>query len=233
MVWNGINNPSGFGYGPHRFFWRTIWKLKMLPKICIFYWRVGHDILPTYEKISTICQEFKKECPKCNYPIASEILALGGLNNNLLVGDYAQCIDWVKDVMRVLDLKATFDFITTLWNSWNNRNNFIFRGKGEEARVVWERAVTLCHDFRIHNLVNKPLLLVTPVEKKWTKPPYGTLKINFDAVVSKKKIGYGLIAHDSDMRASWAKLNTFEESLKFARALTSLKSYLKLIVQFG
>ncbi|MBA0784548.1 hypothetical protein Gotri_025652 [Gossypium trilobum] len=78
---------------------------------------------------------------------------------------------------------------------------------------------------------NKPLLLVTPVEKNWMKATYGTVKINFDVSMSMKKIGYGLIARDSDgfvlggggimdldMHADWEELNAFEESLKFARA---------------
>ncbi|MBA0798374.1 hypothetical protein Gohar_008966, partial [Gossypium harknessii] len=69
-----------------------------------------------------------------------------------------------------------------------------FQGKEEEAKVVWERAVTLCHDFRIHNLLNKPLLPVISAEKKWAKPPYDTVKINFDATVLMKKMGYGMLA---------------------------------------
>ncbi|MFQ6634958.1 hypothetical protein Gotur_012113, partial [Gossypium turneri] len=230
------------GHGPHRFFWGTIWKLKTLPKIRIFCWRVAHDILPTYQKISSIHQEFKKDCLRCracdetlihalkDCPTAREILVLGGLNNNLLVGDFSQCIDWIEDLMRVLDLKTVSDFITTLWNSWNNRNNFIFRGKEDEARVVWERAVTLCHDFRIHNLVNKPLLPVSLIEKSLMEHPHDTMKINFDAAVSSKKMGYGMIARDSDgfvlgggvidmdMHAEWAELKALEESLNFARA---------------
>ncbi|MBA0760448.1 hypothetical protein Gotri_023193, partial [Gossypium trilobum] len=37
--------------------------------------------------------------------------------------------------MRLLDKKAFVDFITTLWNIWNYRNNAIFRGKEEDARA--------------------------------------------------------------------------------------------------
>ncbi|KAK5802062.1 hypothetical protein PVK06_029643 [Gossypium arboreum] len=64
-------------------------------------------------------------------PNARKILVLGGLNNKILIGNYIQCIDWIEDVMWVLDLKVVSQFMTTLWNSWNNRNNFIFRGKEE------------------------------------------------------------------------------------------------------
>lgn len=85
--------------------------------------------------------------------------------------------------MRVLDMKVVADFITTLWKSWNNHNNFVFRGKDDDARVIWDRAKTLCHDFRIHNLVNMSLLPITPANKSWVKPLYDFVKINFDATV--------------------------------------------------
>ncbi|MBA0609098.1 hypothetical protein Godav_021218 [Gossypium davidsonii] len=109
--------------------------------------REGHD-LPTYGKISSIHQDFKRECPKYgaraetlihalkDCPTACTIVALGDLDNGLLVGEYSCCIDWIKDVMRVLDMKVVADFITTLWNSWNNHNNFVFRGKEDDTRVI-------------------------------------------------------------------------------------------------
>lgn len=53
------------GFGPHRFYWRIIWKLKTLFKIWVFCWRVDHDILPTYVNISSIWQNFEKKCPGC------------------------------------------------------------------------------------------------------------------------------------------------------------------------
>ncbi|MBA0855218.1 hypothetical protein Goshw_010775, partial [Gossypium schwendimanii] len=59
-------------------------------------------------------------------------------------------------------------------------------------------AKTLYQDFWIHNLVNKPVLLVTPACKKWEKPPCSFAKINFDATVSNNKISYGVIVRDSD-----------------------------------
>ncbi|MBA0585919.1 hypothetical protein Gorai_016680 [Gossypium raimondii] len=167
IIANGPNDRRVWFHNPHGFYTS----------------KVGHDILPAYEKISTIRREFNSECPRCgacsetlihalkDCPIAHEILVLGGLNNNLLVGDYTQCIDWVE---------------------------YVTRGKEEEAKVVWERVVTLCHDFRIHNLLNKPLLPVITAEKKWAKPPYDTLKINFDATVLMKMMGYGMLACDSD-----------------------------------
>ncbi|KAA3479799.1 reverse transcriptase [Gossypium australe] len=42
------------GFGPHRLFWRIIWKFKMLPKIKVFSRRIGCHILPTYTNIARI-----------------------------------------------------------------------------------------------------------------------------------------------------------------------------------
>ncbi|MFQ6636803.1 hypothetical protein Gotur_013240 [Gossypium turneri] len=78
-----------------------------------------------------------KDCPN-----AKTILTIGGLGNRLLMKNYACCIDWLEDVLRVLDKKVAADVFTTLWNNWNNHNNYIFRGKEDEARVVWERVKT-------------------------------------------------------------------------------------------
>ncbi|KAG8503554.1 hypothetical protein CXB51_001535 [Gossypium anomalum] len=71
-------------------------EVEMLPKIHVFCWRVGHNILSTYANISSIWQNFKKDCPKCgakketfihalkDCPMARTILILGGFNNRLL-----------------------------------------------------------------------------------------------------------------------------------------------------
>lgn len=67
MIWfhatNGVfSTKSGYSwlilkkvcFSPHRIFWRTIWKLKILPKIHVFVRQMGHDLLPTNVKIASI-----------------------------------------------------------------------------------------------------------------------------------------------------------------------------------
>ncbi|KAK5811811.1 hypothetical protein PVK06_027184 [Gossypium arboreum] len=147
-IW--FHNPLGFystksayswltlkhvGFGPHWIFLRLMWKLQALPKIRIFCWCLGHDILPTYEKIFSIRREVDGTCPRCgidketllhamkNCPRAPAVLVYDGLNNKVLEGTYSLCIDWIEDVARTLDKKAFSDFITVLWNIWNSRNN--------------------------------------------------------------------------------------------------------------
>ncbi|MBA0560818.1 hypothetical protein Golob_017695, partial [Gossypium lobatum] len=140
-----------------------------------------------------------KDCP-----IARAVLTFGGLDSRLLNKDYSSCIDWIEDAIRLLDKKAMANFITTLRNSWNNRNNYIFRGKKEAAWIMWERAKTLSQDFRIHNMVNKPMLPLTTV-----------LRNGRNRLV----VLYGF--KDEKMMADWTELYAFEESLKIVRSLNT------------
>ncbi|KAH1033459.1 hypothetical protein J1N35_045633 [Gossypium stocksii] len=122
------------GFGPHRIFWRVIWKLDTLPKIRVFTWLVGNEILPTNVKIASIHHGFCQTCPRCgaeyetlvhdlkNCPSSKATLMLGGLDSSVLSKEHDRCIDWLEDMLRILDKKAMADFITILWYCWNNRN---------------------------------------------------------------------------------------------------------------
>ncbi|MBA0809098.1 hypothetical protein Gohar_024776 [Gossypium harknessii] len=68
----------------------------------------------------------------------------------------------------------------------------------EDAKVTWERAAALSHDFRIFNLLNEPSLPKLVVNKGSRKPNQGMVKINFDAVVKDRKTSFGIIARDHD-----------------------------------
>ncbi|MBA0706194.1 hypothetical protein Golax_018319, partial [Gossypium laxum] len=83
-------------------------------------------------------------------------------------------------------------------------------------------------DFRIYNLLNKPMLPVTLMEKKWEKPSWGMVKINFDATISDKKMSFQMIVRDLDgfvsgggiieidTQVEWAEIKAFKESIMFA-----------------
>ncbi|MBA0756442.1 hypothetical protein Gogos_020691 [Gossypium gossypioides] len=155
------------GFGPNRLFWRFIWKLWILLKIYSRQMLKSIPLSVVLEGLSEVWwrggdrHSALKKCLK-----ALAILALGGLDGQLLDNDYERCIDWLEDAMQVLDKKAFEDLIMILWNGWNGRNNAIFRCKDEDARVIWERAKMLGDDFRIHNLTIKPILPLTPSPQK-------------------------------------------------------------------
>ncbi|KAH1105744.1 hypothetical protein J1N35_009512 [Gossypium stocksii] len=152
------------GFGPHRLYWKIIWKLKMLPNVKVFSWRIGHDILPT-------------------------------------------------------------------------RNKMVFEEKDEPARIVWERAHTLSSDFRIFNMNEHPIIPQKPVYKGWKNPSKGFIKINVDAAVVDRNVGYGIIARDEDgfviagsyifentaIDVVWAELKAVTLGLNLATSLHQTK----------
>ncbi|MBA0741986.1 hypothetical protein Gogos_015102, partial [Gossypium gossypioides] len=188
---------SKWGWALTDFSGRRYRSLKPYQKFKFSHGTINRDCTKCGESVENLVHTFK-DCP-----IARTILTFRGLDSRLLNKDYSCCIDWIEDAMRLLDKKAMADFITTLWNSWNNRNNYIFRGKKEAAWIMWERAKTLSQDFRIHNMVNKPMLPLTIVLKKWEKPLSGSM---------------GLFLVEM---ADWTELYTFEESLKIVRSLNT------------
>ncbi|MBA0556557.1 hypothetical protein Golob_026646 [Gossypium lobatum] len=106
------------GIGPYRLFWKRIWKHKILPKIQVFAWRVGNEILPTNTKIATIRPTVNSTCQQCgadketlthaikDCPTARETLVCGGLDNKLVRNEFDSCIDWLEATMRLLDKKS-------------------------------------------------------------------------------------------------------------------------------
>ncbi|KAK5843193.1 hypothetical protein PVK06_005638 [Gossypium arboreum] len=139
--------------------------------------------------------------------------------------------------MRLLDKKTLEDFITLLWNNWNNRNNFIFWGKEDVACVIWERALTLSNDFWVHNFNHKPIIPFTLTCKNWKKLKSGFVKVNINATVSNEIMGYWVIVIDTKgfmvgncrgckdmvLASKWVELVALEEGMQLAKSLNFQK----------
>ncbi|MBA0760169.1 hypothetical protein Gotri_022932, partial [Gossypium trilobum] len=195
------NDRMQIGFGPHRFFWRAIWKLDTLPKIRVFIWRVGNEILPTNVKIASVRRGFGQACPRCgtdyetlvhalkDYQISRATLMFGGLDSSIIFKEYDRCINWLEDM-----------------------------------------AIMLSKEFCIHNLLNVPIIFAQLDRKKWDKPPKSCIKINFDTSTGNNKTGYGVIVRDDDgfvlggdggfkdvqLSVEEAEWYAFDESIKIA-----------------
>ncbi|MBA0551002.1 hypothetical protein Golob_021906, partial [Gossypium lobatum] len=66
------------------------------------------------------------------------------------------------------------------------------------AKAIWERAIMLSKEFRIHNLLNVPIIFAQLDRKKWDKPPKNCIIINFDASTGNNRTGYRVIVRDDN-----------------------------------
>ncbi|KAK5835682.1 hypothetical protein PVK06_011376 [Gossypium arboreum] len=180
--------------GPHRLYWKMIWKLKILPKIRVFAWRVGHEIMPTNMKIDAIRPNVNSMC---------------------------QCYRAVKEMLIHAIKECPLARATLACGG----NNFTFRGKEKDAKIIWGRTITLSNSFRINNLNNNPMFPLHPAVQNWNKPDQGFVKINVDAGIQGGRVGLGIIARDEKgfvlggrgclkemmMNSAWAELRAIEE----------------------
>ncbi|MBA0694482.1 hypothetical protein Goari_004766 [Gossypium aridum] len=173
-----------------------------------------------------------KDCAR-----AKAVLIHGGFDNTFVKCRFRRCVDWIKEVARSLDKKTLSDFVTVLWNIWNSRNNKVFRDTEEDAKVIWDKAAMLNRDFRIFNLMEKPMILKPVEERWWQKPGTGVVKINFDAAINGRMMSFGLVAKDHDgfviegragileinAGAEWAEMQVLTESMELAQEKRWLK----------
>lgn len=97
----------------------------------------------------------------CDCSFAKEVLRIGCMDNQVIDYGWTIGIDWLEEAMRFLDGTAFECLLIVLWNVWNSKNNFLFRGTVELSKVVWDRAIMYGWDFRIHNLNNAPMIPTT------------------------------------------------------------------------
>lgn len=128
-----------------------------------------------------------------------------------------------------------------LWNIWNSRNNFLFKGKEEDARIIWERVRAFLEDFRLHNFFSFRLISRPRKRSKWTKPLADFIKINVYAACSNNNVGIGLLARDDDglvlrgkmlymdylTNSEWAEIEVVREGFIWARD----RGYIAVIIE--
>ncbi|KAG8480937.1 hypothetical protein CXB51_025616 [Gossypium anomalum] len=137
----------------------------------------------------------------CALPISFyQVCHRRGTGDETIIHALRNCLKarMLEDATRLLDLKAFENLIMVSWNVWNSRNNALFHGKKEDARLIWERARTLGDDFRNFNLSHVAMNLRPPNSHRWVKLSIDVIKISVDATIHDTVVGIGIIERDSD-----------------------------------
>jgi hypothetical protein len=127
--------------------WTSLWKLKVVPKVRVFWWRVIRGILPDE---CTLKRRHIKELSRCNVCLAME----EDLMHALIKCSHAQrfwneaitCLDvrlprlhphtWAQDILcdpRFLD-EDRAKIITIMWSIWHSRNKWKHEGEAIDPR---------------------------------------------------------------------------------------------------
>ncbi|KAG8472912.1 hypothetical protein CXB51_034795 [Gossypium anomalum] len=161
-------------YGPHKLFWRVIWKLKILPKIKVFSWRIDHNILPTYANIARVHHNFSTICPRCKNNEESLIHALkeclkGKDDPAMVVWERAEklsndfrpptlvCKGWRKVDAAVLNRNVDYGAIARDVVGFVLAGSYVFENKATD--VVWEKLKALALGLKLDSSLNLTKLL--------------------------------------------------------------------------
>jgi ribonuclease HI len=215
--------------GKDKDIWKTLWSLGAPNVVKMFIWRACNEVLPTRCNLFQRKAIENKICPCCEVedddalhalwlcPAAKDVwgcssssfqkFCFAGADFQSL---FAYCMDrCTKDE---LDLMAT-----TARRIWLRRNAWIFEQRFEHPDIVYNEAMKAWMAFKRCNMIDHEVF--SKVERndenrnrpnKWSPPPAGVLKVNWDASINVAKdwVGLGIIARDSNGLCMGAKCIT-------------------------
>ena len=214
--------------------WKRLWKLKIPPKIRIFWWRVVHNFLPTKMELHRRHVEPEATCYTCGAaieclfhivfecPVArmfwDEVKKLTGIKIPKL-----HQATWVKDLLTGdhCSVSSAELIICGVWSLWTGRN------ARKHGKVEWRSAAAARHissmleDFIGSGTDTSSRQEVTRV--RWSGPPSGWMKVNTDAAFSLSNstgsTGAVLRDHSGSVRAAAARFYPCVSDALMAEAL--------------
>jgi ribonuclease HI len=195
--------------------WNALWKLKVVPKVRVFWWRVLRGILPNE---CTLKRRHIAEISRCNICLAGDedlMHAMITCSHARTFWDEARRwldIDlprlhpstWAKDILcdqRFTDHDRA-KIITVMWSIWHSRNRW--KHDHELSDPVYVMKATR----EALTLLDIPKQLTMLPGHGWRPPDTGCVKINTDGAINfaDGKGGAGGVARSSDrLIGAWSK----------------------------
>ncbi|GMJ03912.1 hypothetical protein HRI_004060400 [Hibiscus trionum] len=181
--------------------WRLIWKAPVPQRLHVFLWVLSQNKLMTnHERYRRHIGHFST-CPRCNLEdetilhVLRDCSAATAIWNRLLPASIAtdfyrqDAQVWLLSnlstnlIHGVYDLPWPLLFISTLWQLWKSRNDYVFNGIIPADAATLARAVTWAtyyRDSKIHSSIQPRTRMV----QGWGRPNSGWVALNVDAAVA-------------------------------------------------
>jgi ribonuclease HI len=189
--------------------WKRLWKLQVVPKVRVFWWRVLRGILPDYGTLSRRHIRENSTCGICKAESETLMHALIECNHAKLFWDMAKDLllvklprlhpaTWSRDILcdPLINTKARAVIITVMYSIWSSRNNLTHGeagyNPGKTMEVVRETLQAL--ELPVDNDLPKS----ARPSCKWQKPPTDSVKINSDGAIrgENSSAATGVVARD-------------------------------------
>uniref|UniRef100_A0A803NYG4 Reverse transcriptase domain-containing protein n=1 Tax=Cannabis sativa TaxID=3483 RepID=A0A803NYG4_CANSA len=194
-------------------FWRSLWKLKIPPKVKNFMWRLVSNTLPTCLQLITKHVDISSNCPVCKCHPESASHAIISCSFASSCWQYAHPTvaivsnttagTWLCNVFQTSDVETKCRIAMLCWAIWQARNSLVWNKKVSSPQRVSSSALSTLDQWRKaqdkQNLLSSVLETNVSKVEQWTKPESHTIKINVDAALfeGEGSYGYGIVARNS------------------------------------
>ncbi|KAK9030158.1 hypothetical protein V6N11_031589 [Hibiscus sabdariffa] len=182
--------------------WNTIWSLQVPQRIQFFLW------LSCRQKIMTNSERYKRSlavdpsCPICH---VNEETTLNVLRDcNVISQSWLKIIppsllndfftfpisEWLKQnlesklVIPGWNIPWNIFFVSFLWHTWKNRNDFIFSQVSSSPDSTLAKSITWARYYHEGWQIQKPNTIANVTQSCWQHPEPGWLCLNVDGSVS-------------------------------------------------
>ncbi|GMJ13731.1 hypothetical protein like AT4G29090 [Hibiscus trionum] len=181
--------------------WRLIWQAPMPQRLRVFLWIISRNKLMRNHERFRRHVGHSSTCPRCNLEDETIIHVLGDCSaasviwNRLLPANIANDFYqqdtqvWLLSnlstslIHGVYDLPWSLLFISTMWQQWKCRNDFVFNGIMPADAATFARAITWAtyyRDSKVHSRTQPSVRVV----QDWCRPNSDWVSMNVDAAVA-------------------------------------------------
>uniref|UniRef100_A0A803PEK6 Reverse transcriptase domain-containing protein n=1 Tax=Cannabis sativa TaxID=3483 RepID=A0A803PEK6_CANSA len=194
-------------------FWKSLWKLKIPPKIKNLMWRAGTNCLPTMTHLRTKRVEVSLLCPFCQSANETTLhclvtcqvitLAWNRVGIGTQVAEDTSFLDWCKSVFSGADSEKRGLIAAVCWAIWGARNGVVWNNKVVRIDDIVSAATVYLNQWRIaqNSLIESSEQGFIPGDglEHWVSPNHNSVKINVDAALfeSNHSFGFGMVLRDS------------------------------------
>ncbi|XP_075524463.1 uncharacterized protein LOC142556843 [Primulina tabacum] len=186
--------------------WRFIWSLSIPPKVCIFWWRVMHNIIPTEQNLRAHHVPVLGECPLCRQLCDSTVHALFTCTiikrcwkgtyywPILKVSCHLDVIDislWMKEKLSFHEFET---FVMRAWAIWSERLRITHNHRDCHSDINIEWCESLLQDFQEARRALRISLARNPVRAPtaWMAPPMHSFRMDVDACYNEHTHRYSI-----------------------------------------
>jgi hypothetical protein len=205
--------------------WYLIWKIRTLPKVKNFMWRVCRNCLPTCIRIQDKGINCPDQCVLCDARIEDSLHVFFLCSNsqgiwarsrfftavNDVVAQETDITNVIFNLLQQLNDEDAAQVATILWSIWKQRNNMVWNNTVEDKRHVIPRAEEMIRSWADVRSMQHHVAGVQPgVDiNRWKKPLPGRFKCNIDASFTGDKVGIGVCLRDDSGAFVSAKTEWF------------------------